>query len=146
MRLTMHTDYALRVLMTLAVVDEGRLVTIEELAGRHRVSRNHLMKVAQTLVGLGLVRGVRGRRGGLALALPPEDIRMGNVVRMLETDMELVACLGNKPASCALVSLCRLTGAFRGAVEAFLAELDRLTLADLVFNRSGMRGRLAIAS
>jgi Rrf2 family nitric oxide-sensitive transcriptional repressor len=146
MRLTTHTDYALRILMTLAVTDDGRLVTIEELADRHRISRNHLMKVAQTLVGIGLVKGVRGRRGGLALALSPEDIRMGNVVRMLETDMELVACLGREPANCALAGLCRLTGAFRGAVEAFFAELDRLTLADLVFNRAGVRGRLAIAS
>ena len=54
MRLTAHTDYGLRMLMTLAVLDD-RLVTIEELARRHRVSKNHLMKVAQTLVGLGLV-------------------------------------------------------------------------------------------
>ncbi|CAH1661409.1 RrF2 family transcriptional regulator [Chelatococcus asaccharovorans] len=146
MRLTTHTDYALRVLMTLAVMEDGQLVTIEELADRHRISRNHLMKVAQTLVGLGLVKGVRGRRGGLALARSPEDIRMGTVVRMLETDMELVACLGGGPATCALAGLCRLTGAFRGAIEAFFDELDRLTLADLVFNRAGVRGRLAMAS
>lgn len=146
MRLTAHTDYALRMLMSLAVMDDGRLVTIEELADRHRISRNHLMKVAQTLVRLGLVKGVRGRRGGLALAVSPKDIRMGKVVRMLETDMELVACLGSEPASCALTGLCRLTGAFRTAVEAFFTELDRLTLADLVLNRAGIRGRLAIAS
>lgn len=146
MRLTTHTDYALRVLMTLAVMEDGRLVTIEELSDRHRISRNHLMKVAQTLVGLGLVKGVRGRHGGLALALSPEEIRMGRVVRMLETDMELVACLGSGSATCALTGLCRLTGAFRGAVEAFFAELDRLTLADLVVNRAGVRARLAIAS
>ena len=64
MRLTAHTDYGLRVLMTLAVLDD-RLVTIEELARRHRISKNHLMKVAQTLVGLGLVRSARGRASKL---------------------------------------------------------------------------------
>lgn len=146
MRLTTHTDYALRVLMSLAVADEGRLVTIEDLAARHRISRNHLMKVAQTLVRLGLVKGVRGRTGGLALAVDPQELRMGHVVRMLESDMEVVACLGRDPAGCALTGLCRLTGAFSRAVEAFLAELDRLTLADLVLQRAGVRERLAIAS
>jgi len=146
MRLTTHTDYALRVLMTLAVADADRLVTIEELAARHAISRNHLMKVAQTLVRLGLVKGVRGRSGGLALACDPKEIRMGHVVRMLETDMQIVACLGREPVGCALTGLCRLTGAFSRAVEAFLAELDRLTLADLVLQRAGVRERLAIAS
>lgn len=145
MRLTTHTDYGLRVLMSLAVIDD-RLATIEELAERHKVSRNHLMKVVQTLVGLGLVKGVRGRRGGLALAVAPEDIRIGRVVRMLETDMELVACLGRAPATCVLTGLCRLTGAFSGAIEAFFAELDRLTLADLVINRSSVQNRLELAS
>ena len=134
------------ILMILAVVENGRLVTIEELADRHRISRNHLMKVAHTLVGLGLIKGVRGRRGGLALAVSPKDIRVGKVVRMLETDMELVDCLGSGTPTCALAGLCRLTSAFRGALEAFFAELDRLTLADLVLNRTGVRGRLAIAS
>jgi len=144
MRLTAHTDYALRVLMSLAVMHD-RLVTIEELADRHRISRNHLMKVAQTLVGMGLVKGVRGRRGGLALAVPAADIRMGKVVRMLEQDMALVACLGDDQANCAFIGLCRLTGAFRDAIDAFFVELDRLTLADLVTNRAGVRQRLAVA-
>ena len=108
--------------------------------------RNHLMKVAQTLVGLGLVKSVRGRRGGLALAMSAQEIRMGKVIRMLETDMELVSCLGIRPATCVLTGLCGLTGAFRTAIEAFFAELDRLTLADLVFNRRGLRSRMAIAS
>ena len=89
MRLTVHTDYALRVLMTLAVLNE-RVVTIDDLAKRHRVSKNHLMKVAQTLVAKGLVTGVRGRTGGLKLAGDPQYMRMGAVVRALEEDMRLV--------------------------------------------------------
>jgi Rrf2 family nitric oxide-sensitive transcriptional repressor len=145
MRLTTHTDYALRVLMALAVIDD-RLVTIEELAERHRVSRNHLMKVVQTLVGHGLVRGVRGRRGGLVLARPAEEIRIGAVVRLTETDMDLVACMGAAPESCVFAGACRLTNAFQGAIDAFFRELDRLTLADLVLGRSGIRSRLELAS
>lgn len=145
MRLTMHTDYALRVLMALAVSGE-RLTTIEDLAKRHRVSRNHLMKVAQSLVTLGLVNGVRGRNGGLSLAQPAATIRMGSVVRALESDQQLVACLGDEAASCVFSGACRLTGMFGKALEAFFRELDTLTLADLVQNRSAIQARLTLAA
>jgi Rrf2 family nitric oxide-sensitive transcriptional repressor len=143
MRLTVHTDYALRVLMTLAVVDD-RVVTIDELARRHRVSKNHLMKVAQTLVGLDLVQSVRGRAGGLRLKRDPGDIRMGAVVRALEDDMRLVECLGEGPAACVFTGACRLTRALARAIEAFLSELDKLTLADLAGLRPAMRERLRL--
>jgi Rrf2 family nitric oxide-sensitive transcriptional repressor len=145
MRLTSHTDYGLRVLMALAVNDD-RLITIEALAELHKVLRNHLMKVAQSLVALRLVKSVRGRRGGLRLARDPKTIRMGAVVRGLETDMELVACLGDQAATRVLSGACRLTGALRKALEAFLAELDRLTLADLVASRSAFHRRLELAA
>jgi Rrf2 family nitric oxide-sensitive transcriptional repressor len=144
MRLTVHTDYALRVLMTLAVVAD-RVVTIDELARRHRVSKNHLMKVAQTLVGLGFVQSVRGRAGGLRLARDPREIRMGAVVRALEDDMRLVECLGEGPATCIFTGACRLTRALAQALEAFLAELDKLTLADLAGLRPAMRERLGLS-
>lgn len=143
MRLTVHTDYGLRVLMALAVADHG-LVTIEELAARHRISRNHLMKVAQTLVSLKLVKSVRGRRGGLLLAGDPADIRMGDVVRAMEVDMELVPCLGDRQDTCVFSGVCRLTGALRGASEAFFASLDQFTLADMVSSPAGLRERLAL--
>jgi Rrf2 family nitric oxide-sensitive transcriptional repressor len=143
MRLTVHTDYALRVLMTLAVVDD-RVVTIDELARRHRVSKNHLMKVAQTLVGLGLVQSVRGRAGGLRLKRDPREIRMGAVVRELEEDMRVVECLGDGPGACVFTGACRLTRALARAVEAFLSELDKLTLADLAGLRPVMRERLGL--
>jgi len=145
MRLTTHTDFALRVLMALAVAGD-KLMTIEDLASRHRVSRNHLMKVAQNLVSLGLVNGVRGRRGGLSLAKNASDIRMGAVVRALETDQQLVACLGDDTASCVFSGACRLTGMFGKALEAFFHELDTLTLADLVQNRTAIQTRLQLVA
>src|SRR4051812_34897043 len=108
MRLTAHTDYSLRILMTLAVMQD-RVVTIEELARRHRLSKNHLMKVAQTLVAAGYVTGVRGRTGGLKLARPADAIRIGEVVRSLEQDARLVECHGKAPADCVLAGMCVLT-------------------------------------
>ncbi|KLK89994.1 hypothetical protein AA309_28215 [Microvirga vignae] len=143
MKLTSHTDFALRLLMSLAIVEE-RLLTIEELATRHRLSRNHLMKVAQTLVGLGYVTGVRGRSGGLKLARPASSIRMGEVVRALEDDVALVECLGDGPTMCVLSGACALTHTMGRALEAFFASLDEVTLADLVAPRLALRQRLGV--
>ena len=145
MRLTSHTDFALRLLMSLAVMEE-RLVTIEELAIRHRLSRNHLMKVAQTLVSLGYATGVRGRSGGLKLARPASSIRMGEVVRAVENDTRLVECLGDGPITCILSGACLLTRSMDRAMEAFFASLDELTLADLVAPRLTLRQRLGVGS
>ncbi len=143
MRLTSHTDFALRLLMSLAVLEE-RLVTIEELATRHKLSRNHLMKITQTLVGLGYVTGVRGRTGGLKLAKPASAIRMGEVIRALEDDTRLVECLGEGPTTCILNGACLLTRSMSRALEAFFAELNQVTLADLVAPRVVLRQRLGL--
>jgi len=145
MRLTSHTDFALRLLISLAVMEE-RLVTIEELSTRHRLSRNHLMKVAQTLVGLGYVVGVRGRAGGLKLARPAASIRMGEAVRALEDHTRLVECLGDGPTTCILSGACRLTRSLGRAMEAFFASLDEVTLADLVTPRLALRQRLGVGN
>lgn len=143
MKLTAHTDFGLRTLMSLAAAPE-RLMTIEDLAARHRVSRNHLMKVAQSLIHAGFVVGVRGRTGGLRLAREPGEIRVGDVVRALEDDMALVACLGDDPTTCVLSGVCRLTGALGRALAAFLAELDAITLADLAAPRRAIRASLRL--
>jgi Rrf2 family nitric oxide-sensitive transcriptional repressor len=145
MRLTAHTDYALRVLMTLAVLSD-RLVTIDELARRHRISKNHLMKVAQTLVGLGLVQSVRGRTGGLRVAKDPAAIRVGEVVRALEDDRRLVECLGEGPTTCVLHGPCLLKHGLNRALEAFFTELDHITLADLARPAPSLRERLGVAA
>lgn len=145
MRLTKHTDYGLRVLIALAVAGD-KLITIEDLSARLRVSRNHLMKVTQALVALKLVDGIRGRNGGLRLSREAQSIRIGAVVRALEADQELVACLGDEAATCVFSGVCRLTSALRKALDAFFSELDNLTLADLAQNRSVIQARLSFAA
>jgi len=86
MRLTRHTDYALRLLMLLAMEPEAKH-TIGEAARRYHISRNHMMKVAQTLVQAGFVGGLRGRRGGLRLERQAEAINLGAVVRATEESL-----------------------------------------------------------
>ncbi len=131
MHLTLHTDYSLRVLMLLAVEPE-RLHTIEEIARRYRISRNHLMKVAQRLTQAGYVSGQRGRGGGLRLACAAADLRLGAVVRTTEEQFHIVECFDRRSDACAVSSGCRLRSVLHEALAAFIDTLDRYTLADLV--------------
>lgn len=129
MRLTRYTDYALRVLIHLTVV-KGQLCSIAEIARTYGISQNHLMKVVNDLSRAGYVEAVRGRGGGLRLARAPEDIKVGEIVRHTEEGFGLTDC-----GSCAIAPACGLTGVLGEALSAFMAVLDRYTLADIARKR-----------
>ncbi len=143
MRLTLYSDYALRVLMYLAV--RGRdLVSIQEIAAAYGISAHHLTKVVQRLGRSGFVETVRGRRGGLRLAKAPDEIRIGAVFRSTEEDLALVGCMAD-PQACAISGICGLQPLLREALGAFLAVLDGATLADLVGpKRAALAQRLSL--
>jgi Rrf2 family nitric oxide-sensitive transcriptional repressor len=143
MRLTVYTDYSLRLLMYLAVKDDG-LATISEIAKSYGISKNHLMKVAYQLGVAGYVETVRGRGGGLRLAKPVEAIGLGDVVRRTEPDMALVQCFQPVEAPCAIRPACVLRRALERAGSAFLDVLDGYSLADLVKPRAPLRSLLSI--
>lgn len=130
MRLTLHTDYALRMLMLLALEPDA-LHTIASVAQRYRISRNHLMKVAQTLIQAGFVASVRGRHGGLKLGMDPAAIKIGAVVRATEDGFTMVECFDRKRNTCVVTPACGLRKPLDEAVQAFLEVLDRTTLADV---------------
>jgi len=142
MRLTVYTDYALRVLMYLAVNDGAR-PTIAEIAASYGISRNHLMKVVYDLGVAGDIETVRGKGGGMRLARSPETIVLGEVVRRTEPDLDLVPCFDPANAVCAITPACRLRSALHQARAAFLQVLDSYTLADLVENRAALQPLLA---
>ncbi|MCW5732133.1 MAG: Rrf2 family transcriptional regulator [Alphaproteobacteria bacterium] len=129
MRLTSFTDYGLRTLMRLAGAPGERLKT-EQIAREFAISRHHLTKVVQELAAAGLVATSRGAAGGLGLARPAKEIRLGEVVRLLERDQALVECFRADGGACVISSRCRLASMLGRAREAFYRELDRRTLAD----------------
>jgi Rrf2 family transcriptional regulator, nitric oxide-sensitive transcriptional repressor len=145
LRLTVYTDYALRLLMYLAVKHDG-LATIAEVAESYSISKNHLMKVAHQLGVAGYVETVRGRAGGLRLAKPAEKIGLGEVVRRTEPDMALVPCFKPIDAPCAIRSCCLLRMALDEAHLAFVEVLNGYTLSDLVRPRAKLRALLTISS
>src|SRR3569833_934543 len=129
MRLTMFSDYALRVLLVLATRTDA-LVTIAEVSQAFDISEAHLTKVAHVLGKTGWFVLVRGRNGGMRLAVAPKTLKLGEVVRRLEADFALVECFG-AVNRCVLTGGCGLERALELALQAFFAELDRYSLADL---------------
>ncbi|STZ76811.1 RrF2 family transcriptional regulator [Bergeriella denitrificans] len=129
MYLTQHTDYGLRVLIYTAVNDDA-LVNIATIADTYGISKSHLMKVVTALVKGGFLTSIRGKGGGLKLAMPPEKINVGAVVRHLEP-MQVVECMGDNN-ECLITPSCRLTGILSGAVKSFFNYLDGFTLQDLM--------------
>ncbi|KQI73018.1 transcriptional regulator [Loktanella sp. 5RATIMAR09] len=136
MQLDKFTDYALRVLMTLAVRAPARVPT-SEIAAVFALSENHLSKVATQLVREGFVTSVRGRNGGLVLARPSDEIVVGNVVRAMKRNDPVVACFGTDK-SCLILPVCGLRTPLALAQEAFFATLDRYTLADITRSQGAL--------
>jgi len=133
MQLTSYTDYALRVLTYLAM-SPNRQATITEIADFFDISRNHLVKVVHQLGSKGFVKTTRGKGGGLSLQRPPEMIRIGDVVRSMETHFNWVECFDPVQQRCRLLPGCGLKHLIARAGAAYLQVLDATTLADVLLN------------
>jgi len=143
MQLTSHTDYSLRLLIYLTIIDNPEFSTVQAAADRYGISANHLAKVAQTLVQGGYIMSLRGRGGGLRLARPASEINIGTVVREIE-NQPLLDCFGPS-SSCPIVPACILKQVLAGAQKAFLEFLDNFSLDDLVKNQGKLRKLLNAA-
>jgi Rrf2 family transcriptional regulator, nitric oxide-sensitive transcriptional repressor len=143
MRLTVYSDYALRLLMYLAVRND-RLATIPDVARAYSISSNHLMKVVHQMGQAGYIETVRGRNGGMRLAKPASEISVGEVIRFTEPDMDIVPCFQPENQACPLQRACRLKGALQKAQHAFLAVLDDYTIGDLTAVSAPLRTMLGI--
>jgi Rrf2 family nitric oxide-sensitive transcriptional repressor len=134
MRMTLQTDYALRVLIYLAIRDP-QPNTVHDVAESYGISRNHLLKIVLKLRDMGLVATTRGRSGGIHLAVTPRDVNVGEVIRALGDEFPVVECMKSSGGVCVLSPICRLKGIVREALGAYLSVFDKYTLHDLVANR-----------
>ena len=136
MRVTTQSDYAFRVLI-FAALHGDRPARIADIAQRYGISKSHLTKVVWHLSEAGFLVTSRGRRGGLRLARPPEDINLGDVLRKIEDNRSLVECFGPGNA-CVITPACAARRMFREAQEAFFSVFDKYSLADLLTRRSAL--------
>jgi len=130
-RLTLYTDYSLRVLLYLAAKPEST-ATISEITDFYNISRNHLVKVVHNLGINGFIKTSRGKNGGIWLARPAEEIYLSDVVMKTEPDMELLECFNPQTDQCVISRTCRLKSMLYEGRAAFMAVLEKNTLADAV--------------
>ena len=139
MRLNSFTDYGLRAMMLLASEPE-RSVSTEEVARLLGISRSHLAKIVQALAAAGMVVTQRGSGGGFRLARDPAGIGLGEIVRVLEEGTPIVECFRNDGGQCRMMPACKVKVRLKAAREAFLAELERTSLAECAFPASSLVG------
>ena len=142
MKLTSYTNYALRSLQ-LAALKSPDLVRVDDVAKIHNLSRPHIMKIVHELGRAGYLETVRGRGGGFRLARPPEDIIVGDVVRITEGPLDVVECFNPEKNTCPLMGICILSKRMQEATAAFMAILDDLTIAHIASNRGQLMERIA---
>lgn len=135
MRLTLYTDYSLRVLLYLAY-REGQTVTISELADFYKISRNHLVKVVHSLGVNGYIETIRGKKGGIRLKKQAKEIIIGEVVRTTEPDLDLLECFNPEINQCVISKSCDLKAIIYEARASFMSILDKYTLEDATKRQS----------
>jgi Rrf2 family nitric oxide-sensitive transcriptional repressor len=133
----------MRLLMYCAL-HPGQVLRTVDIARANRISEHHLTKIAQSLASFGIVETIRGRSGGITLAKRPEEINIGQVIRITEDNLELVECFNPDTNTCPLASACRFNRILNQALNAFLSVLDGYTLADLVVPTSQLRALLGL--
>jgi Rrf2 family nitric oxide-sensitive transcriptional repressor len=130
-QLSLHADYGLRVLIYLAS-HPGEIVSTKRISDTYGISKNHLVRVMQTLGEHGYIRMIPGRSGGVTLAKDIGSIRIGNVVRDAEPSLDLVECFNRETNQCPIINVCGLRAHLTHALQVFIAELNKHTLADLM--------------
>lgn len=118
------------------------IVRVEDVSRAYGISKAHLLKATRQLGQLGYLENLRGRAGGIRLAMAPSKIIIGQVVRHTEGNLELVECFNADTNTCPLIGVCKLSNLFRTALRAFLAELDKVTLEDIASDRRKLLSRL----
>lgn len=141
MQLRAYSDYSIRVLMYAALHAPER-VTVDEVAAAFAISRHHLVKVVHELGRSGYLDTQRGIGGGFTLGRPPEEIQLGDIVRLGEQTETVIGCIDKKNQQCRLFPACRLKGVLDEAAGAFFAVLDEYSLADLIMQPNNMRAAL----
>jgi Rrf2 family transcriptional regulator, nitric oxide-sensitive transcriptional repressor len=131
MQLTMFTDYALRSLMFIASHPD-RLTSVREISEHYNISRNHLVKVIHKLALLEYITTTKGKGGGLAMAISPEQLRLGDLIQELEPNLHLVECFDKETNTCRIINTCRLKHCLMEANAAFIQTLNKYTLANII--------------
>lgn len=143
MKLSLFSDYSLRILMFAALREESKF-SVDEVANSYGLSRHHTAKAVNFLTQNGYLAAQRGRNGGVRLGRSPKEIVIGQIVRQTERGGPLIECFDPATNTCPLIKACLLKGALARAWSAFFDTLDEYTLADLVHKPGPLRRALEL--
>ena len=130
MKLSAKSRYASRILLDLALHNEGVPHRVNDISDRTGITVPFIEQIIKPLKHAGMVASKRGASGGHQLSRPAEKITLGDIVRIMEGSVELSACL-NDPELCQRAEVCLTRAAWQRATDAMLRELDTITLAEL---------------
>lgn len=139
MKISTKGRYALRLMLDLAVHDDGSCIPLKEIAARQGISDKYLEQIITVLSRAGLVKSVRGAQGGYRLAEPASALTVGRILRVMEGSLAPVECVeeGN---FCERASDCVTMGVWRELKQAIDNVVDGITLQDLKERQGGTSG------
>lgn len=142
MQLTQFTDYSLRALIFIAI--SKQTCTIPEISEAYGISQNHLTKIIHNLAKLGIIKTVRGRNGGISLAVDAQSLNLKTLVLQLEPHFDIVPCFNAQKQNCCIAPSCKLKHILYDAQQAFFKVLAQFTLADILENKQDLQGLLGL--
>lgn len=131
MKISTKGRYALRMMLDLAIHDNGQYIKIKEISGRQGISDKYLEQIITMLSRAGYVKSVRGAQGGYRLARKPEQYTVGMILRLTEGSLAPVACLEDEMQECTRAGECATIEVYKRLDEAIKSVIDHITLADL---------------
>ncbi|MGI5966397.1 MULTISPECIES: RrF2 family transcriptional regulator [Anaerotruncus] len=132
MKISTKGRYALRLMIDLAQHDAGEYISLKEISGRQEISVKYLEQIVILLAKAGFLRSVRGPQGGYKLAKPPQEYKVGDILRLTEGSLAPVACLEHEPNECARYGECPTIAFWQGLAKVVNNYVDGITLQDLV--------------
>ena len=131
MKISTRTRYGMRLMVELGIYYDKGSIFLKDIAKAEDISEKYLSQIIIPLRAAGLVNSFRGARGGYALAKPPKQITLGEIVAVLEGDLELVNCVNN-PLECSRVSVCATRDLWGNLAKKIVTMLNGMSLGDLV--------------
>lgn len=130
MKLSTRARYGTRAMVDVARHCREGPVRLKDVAGRQQVSKKYLEHLTSRLEAAGLLRSIRGARGGMSLAKPASDIRLSDIFQIFEGRIALVQCVPN-PERCPRSSTCAARDIWMEMGQLLAAFLESKTLEDL---------------
>jgi len=131
LQISRKIDYALRAMIHLAGLPDGRIASLQDLSSTLHIPREFLAKILKVLAARGLVRSARGAHGGYQLARPPGQISFLEVIEAVEGPVQLNVCLDHKDR-CDVSSSCTMYHVWKAGQDRMLEVYRRTTIAELI--------------